>query len=305
MTETVIQHNAYISRCRRRLHAGRGGQCYNAQSATWVARRSCTSSQETQCYSNHAETNTRTRTAPCAIWMTAAFVARSTCQIAIMFAFVLVAALIGGYLLFNVLDAVRGGTARAQASVEENLSREVSYDLPALTSYITLNDDEIKQAVADAGLTVIDKGGMSDDPEAALELIKLPSDVSELDAGLMYNKGVSKLSASEAALLLNGSWTLDADRSDGTSMRLRYADFSSGSLDAAIDAAIAAEGFDPATIAEDGMGVDEVGNTFKQGTVDVDGTAYTWKVSALPLSEMYDISGLPETAVYVGVRLSS
>ena len=39
-------------------------------------------------------------------------------QIAIMFAFVLVAALIGGYLLFNVLDAVRGGTARAQASVD-------------------------------------------------------------------------------------------------------------------------------------------------------------------------------------------
>ena len=110
-------------------------------------------------------------------------------QIAIMFAFVLVAALIGGYLLFNVLDAVRGGTARAQASVEENLSREVSYDLPALTSYITLNDDEIKQAVADAGLTVIDKGGMSDDPEAALELIKLPSDVSELDAGGVQQSG--------------------------------------------------------------------------------------------------------------------
>ena len=61
-------------------------------------------------------------------------------------------------LAVHVLDAVRGGTARAQASVEENLSREVSYDLPALTSYITLNDDEIKQAVADAGLTVIDKG---------------------------------------------------------------------------------------------------------------------------------------------------
>ena len=37
-----------------------------------------------------------------------------------------------------------------------------------------------------------------------------------------------------------------------------------------IEGYIAAEGFDPATIAEDGMGVDEVGNTFKQGTVDVD-----------------------------------
>ncbi len=226
-------------------------------------------------------------------------------QIAIMIAFVVVAALIGGYLLFNVLDAVKGGAARAQASVEENLSREVSYDLPSLTSYIAMNDDEIKQALADAGLTVIDKGGMSEDPDAALELIKLPADVSELDAGMMYSKGVSKLTASEAALLLNGSWTLNADRSEETSIRLRYADFSSGSLDAAIDSAIAAEGFDPATVAEDGMGVDEVGNTFKQGTVEANGTTYTWKVSAIPLSEMYDISGLPDTATYVGVRLSA
>ena len=38
-------------------------------------------------------------------------------QIAIMFAFVLVAALIGGYLLFNVLDAVRAARlARKPAS---------------------------------------------------------------------------------------------------------------------------------------------------------------------------------------------
>ena len=226
-------------------------------------------------------------------------------QIAVMIAFVVVAALISGYLLFNILDTVKGGAARAQASVEENLSREVAYDLPALTSYIALSDEEIKQAVADAGLTVIDKGGMSDDPDAALELIKLPSDVSELDAGLLYSKGVSKLTASEAALLLNGSWTLDADRTDGLSMSLHYADFSSGGLDAAIDSAIAAEGFDPATIAEDGAGVDEMGNTFKQGTVEANETTYTWRVSAIPLSDMYDISGLPETATYVGVRLSA
>ena len=217
-------------------------------------------------------------------------------QIAVMIAFVVVAALIGGYLLFNILDTVKGGAARAQASVEENLSREVAYDLPALTSYIALSDEEIKQAVADAGLTVIDKGGMSDDPDAALELIKLPSDVSELDAGLLYSKGVS---------MLNGSWTLDADRTDGLSMSLHYADFSSGGLDAAIDSAIAAEGFDPATIAEDGAGVDEMGNTFKQGTVEANETTYTWRVSAIPLSDMYDISGLPETATYVGVRLSA
>lgn len=226
-------------------------------------------------------------------------------QIAVMIGFAVAAALIGGYLLFGVLDAVQGNAARSQASVEENLSRDVSYDLPALTSFATLGDDEIKQSLADAGYTVIDKGSLREDEGGSLDLIKLPADVSELDAMMMYQKGVSKLSASEAALLLNGSWTLEANRDDGLSMRLAYADFSSSTLDEAINAAIAAEGFDPATIPEDGAGVDEVGNTFKSGTVEVDGASYTWKVSAIPLSDMYDISGLPETAAYVGIRLSA
>ena len=48
-----------------------------------------------------------------------------------------------------------------------------------------------------------------------------------------------------------------------------------------------------------------MGNTFKQGTVEANETTYTWRVSAIPLSDMYDISGLPETATYVGGRLSA
>ena len=66
-------------------------------------------------------------------------------QIAVMIGFVVVAALIGGYLLFTIMDNVQGGAARAQASLEENLTREVPYDLPALTSYMSLSDEEIKQ----------------------------------------------------------------------------------------------------------------------------------------------------------------
>lgn len=226
-------------------------------------------------------------------------------QIAVMIGFVVVAALIGGYLLFTIMDNVQGGAARAQASLEENLTREVPYDLPALTSYMSLSDEEIKQAVADAGYTVIDRGSLQEDPEAPLELIKLPANVSELDAAVLYQKGLAKLSASEAALLLNGSWTLDTDRENGTTMVLHYADFASGSIDAALDGAMAAEGFDPATIPDGGSGVDEVGNTYKSGTIDVDGTSYAWQVSAVPLSDKYDISGLPDTSVYVGIRLSA
>ena len=50
---------------------------------------------------------------------------------------------------------------------------------------------------------------------------------------------------------------------------------------------------------------DEVGNTFQTGTVDIDDVTYTWRVSAAPLSDKYDIKGLPSTAAYVGIRLTA
>lgn len=53
------------------------------------------------------------------------------------------------------------------------------------------------------------------------------------------------------------------------------------------------------------MDTDEVGNTFQTGTVDIDGDTYTWRVSAAPLSDKYDIKGLPGTAAYVGIRLTA
>ena len=53
------------------------------------------------------------------------------------------------------------------------------------------------------------------------------------------------------------------------------------------------------------MDTDEVGNTFQTGTVDIDDVTYTWRVSAAPLSDKYDIKGLPSTAAYVGIRLTA
>lgn len=224
-------------------------------------------------------------------------------QMAVAALFVAAAAVIGVYLLVTVLGGVSAANARAQASVEDNLAREVSYDLPVLTQLAVLEDDAIRQTLTDAGYTLYDMS--SSEESSGLDLVKLPSDVTLAEAGVMYAKGVSSLSAGEAALLLNGSWTLDVDRSDGLSLRVRYADFSSGSLEAAVQAAIAAEGFDPATTPQDGSGVDEMGNTYQSGTVDVGGTTYTWRVSAIALSDIYDISGLPETSVYVGIRLTA
>ena len=65
---------------------------------------------------------------------------------------------------------------------------------------------------------------------------------------------------------------------------------------------MAAEGFEASSTS---MDTDEVGNTFQTGTVDIDDVTYTWRVSAAPLSDKYDIEGLPSTAAYVGSLLTA
>lgn len=222
--------------------------------------------------------------------------------IAALCAFVLVAAVIGGVFLYNFLDTVLNASAREQASVEQNLARDVSYDLPQLSALMAADDDAIRQTFADAGLTIYDKTNPEENPNGGLDLVKLPSDVTEVDAALLYTQGVSNLSAADAAKLLKGSWTFTVSRNDYVDMRVKYADFSSGSVEAAIQAAMASEGLEGSTLGE--SGVDDAGNTFQTGTIDVDGTTYAWRVSAIALSSVYDITGLPDTAVYVGVRMT-
>lgn len=215
---------------------------------------------------------------------------------------VLVAVIVGVRLGANVIGSVSTANEQSQASVEENLSRAVTYDLPVLTQLVDLDDQNILDTFAAAGYTVYNQ---TPDGASGLDLVKLPADVSVTDAAAMYAKGVSSLTASNAALLLNGSWTLDIDRSDGLSFVVKYADFSSSSLEAAIQSAIAAEGFDTTSASGNGIDTDEVGNKFESGTVDIDDTTYTWRVSATALSDKYDIKGLPESAAYVGIRLTA
>lgn len=218
-------------------------------------------------------------------------------------AFMAVAAVIGCIFLYNFFDTVVNAEAHERENVEANLTRDVSYDLPQLTALMALDNETIKQTFADAGHTIYDKTS-EDNADGGLDLVKLPSDVSEVEAGMLYAQGVSNLSASDAAKLLKGSWTLDVSRKDYTDMRVRYADFSSGSVEAAIQAAMASEGLDADTSTLGDSGTDDAGNTFQAGTIDVDGAVYSWRVSAIALSSVYDISGLPDTAVYVGIRMT-
>lgn len=227
-------------------------------------------------------------------------------HIALMGVFIIVAALIGGYLLFSTISHVQGKAIRDQAALEQNLTREVPYDLPLLPAIIEIEDNEtLKQSFIDAGHTIYD---MTNEDEAAagnLRIIKLPPEISELDAvAILRGEGVSELSAIKAALLLNGSWTLEVRRSEGLTMRVTYTDFASHDIETAIQKALMTEGFDPDTIFEDGAGVDDIGNTYRSGTITINDTEYIWRVSAIDFSNVYDISGMPEDAVYVGIRLT-
>ena len=214
---------------------------------------------------------------------------------------VIIAIVLGGIFINRTVLSDLRESLTSEQNVQNNLAREASIEtLPAMNQMILMSDDDIRANLAEAGYTVYD----ASDPDDTTNMIlyKLPSDVTVEEAAALYAKGISKLSPTESSKLLNGSWQLSADRNGGTTMVVRYSDFSTGDPERAVQNALAKQGFDPESVTDSGE--DESGNTYSMGTLDADGTACTWKISALPLSEMYSARGLPEDSCYVGVRVT-
>lgn len=222
---------------------------------------------------------------------------------AVMLAAMILAAIVGCFFLGRYLDQIMNEPIRQQQTLQENLTREVTYDFPLLSSLMPLSDEEIMTALTDAGHTLYERTPVGTDPDGGFEVIKLPADVSLEDAGLMYIKGIDKLSASDAVKLLKGSWTLTVSRKNGDDMRLRYADFASGTIEKAVQGAMQVEGLENAEVTD--SGVDDSGNTYQAGTISTDNGTCNWRVSVIELDEVYKISGLPNTAYYVGIRFTA
>ncbi len=220
---------------------------------------------------------------------------------------VVIAAGVGGYFAWQSIDAVLHGEERKAAAVQEYLDRDVDLGLPKIETLIGLDDASIKQSFVDEGLTIFDVN--EETPEDGLDLWKLPGDVSLADAAIAVADG-SKMDAASAAKILNGSWRLTCMRGDYTDLRVKYADFTAGDAQSAINAALAHEGWVVDGEIAEGVvlgeaGVDEVGNTYQEGTVTLDSGTYQWRVSTCALEYIYDISGLPESAMYVVVRITA
>ena len=215
---------------------------------------------------------------------------------------VIIAIVIGGFIVNDLVISKMRASADAEQAVADNLAREGSMEsLPSMTSLINLDNNAIKAALESAGNKIYDASAGDDSSD--MILYRIPSDMSASEVASLYLKGVGSLDAAQASKLLNGSWYFAVDRAGAPSMVVRYADFKNSDPQVAVQEAFKKEGFDSASVTD--SGVDESGNTYMAGTVDADGTACTWKISSLPLDEVYSISGLPESACYVGVRITA
>lgn len=220
---------------------------------------------------------------------------------AIMALFVVAAAIIGAIFLFNVYDSFVNAPVREAEATQQNLTREIDLGLPILKDVIQTDDATLLQIFSDVGYTLYSLTATDGSDGAGFDVIKLPADVSLVDAGLMYSRGVSNLSSADASLLLNGSWRMTVGRSASVDMNVRFADFTSPDVSTAVQNAIVAEGLAETITGE--MGVDDAGNTYQTGQIEINGILYQWRVSACLLSDVYSVDGLPESASYVGIRM--
>lgn len=219
----------------------------------------------------------------------------------------IVAAVFFGILIgLHAYDVLINSQVRQEATVEQTINRGVTLDLPVLNTYVSSANADISASLTAAGYTIIDMstipGASSSGASGLLDLVKLPSDITVADAAITYAKGISSLSGEDAARYLSGSWRLTVDRSSGIDMKVKYADFASKTTAAAIQNALTTEGWDKSTMGD--SGVDASGNTYQNGTITLNGATYNWSVSVCPLSAIYNNSGLPSDALYVGVRLA-
>ena len=217
---------------------------------------------------------------------------------AVLIAFAVVAAIIGVLIFSQYVSSVVNSSSRKQADIQTYLARESPLNLPVLADKVYYDNEDLLISLEDGeDATILDVSDGDDD----FDVVKLPADMDSSVGESLYDRGIGKLSAVEAAQLLNGFWRLDVDRADGYTIRVRYVDFDSGDVSTALTQCLVNQGIDGETATDEGE--DDSGNTYKTGQIDIDDSTYQWRASAIALDKVYDI-GLPSNAIYVGFRLT-
>lgn len=207
------------------------------------------------------------------------------------------AALIVAYNL-----AVMNDASKTQEKVLAAIDRDVALELPQMKAYAGKTNEAMFESFKSDGYTIFNNSNDEDKNVDGFDVFKVASDIDPEEAASAYAEGIENLGPVDAARYLAGSWRFLVSRANNVEMRLRYADFSAESTEAAIQAALESQGFDDAKIED--LAQDTMGNTNISGTFKKDKVTYTYTVSACDLSQVYDIEGAPENAQFVGIKVT-
>ncbi|MBQ9067832.1 MAG: hypothetical protein IJ131_02065 [Eggerthellaceae bacterium] len=214
----------------------------------------------------------------------------------------LIASLIGMRIYNDVVNA----PVRYAETIALAINEGRDLNLPVLNNYVDSDNNGIREAFASAGYQTIDvdalyaREGEEPDPNS-IDLVKIPSDVPYDRSVELFQGNLRRVEVSDAAHFLASTWRFTTYLADGVDLKVKYAHFTSDTIEEAIAAGIAAQGWTDSTFGE--SGVDQSGNTYQNGTVQMDDRVLHWTVSACPLDEVYNVNGLPENSYYVGARL--
>ena len=213
----------------------------------------------------------------------------------------LVAALIAwgvyGWADTNILNS----NEQATRKVNEQLQTIQEVNLPTPATFIN-KDDESIAANLEATDTQIYRA-TSSDASVTLVMYRIPSTLNVAVGQTQITQGINSLSPADATRLLNGLWNFEVTRANGTcAMRFKYADFTSGDVASAVTHAMLMQGLGEDTVTD--AGVDDSGNTYKTGEISINDAQVSWRISAIPLTDMYSVKGLPSNSVFVGIRYS-
>ncbi len=218
--------------------------------------------------------------------------------------FVAIAAVIACVILYFYFAFVVSAPQQQEKELTQILTQDLSTNPPDILDMLTLTDKKIKKSLKstakEGGYTIIDITSEKA-KDTDMHLVKLPVGVSEEEGTAAYSEGLKKLDVINLAKILNSGWDLDVDRSQGLNISLHYADFKSSSPTEAIYQAIATEGLSRGTTSDSGE--DNYGNFYSSGSIMINSIDYAWTVSSTYLKDIYSVSGIPDSATYVGIRI--
>ena len=169
---------------------------------------------------------------------------------------------------------------------------------------MALGSDEAKSKL-EQSYNLVEFSKPEDYPNGGFDVFKLPSTVSKEEGSAALKNGISGITALDASKVLNGGWRFTMDLTNYIDLRVRYTDLTSKTVSTAIQNALMSQGLSGDAVKFTGEGTDESGNTYKAGTIEVGGTTYFWRISALNFNDAYSISGFPKDAIYVGIRFTN